>query len=70
MSNLKTVFKNFPIFVEYWFISSKGNIIHDYDEMTEINQLTTIDNYDDIRYLKKSAQIIILNNVAVAINER
>ena len=64
MSNKTTVF------VEYWFISSSGKILPEYEEMTEIKQLSTLDNFEDIRYQKKPAQIIVLNNVAVAINER
>lgn len=64
MSNKTTVF------VEYWFISSSGKILPEYEEMTEINQLSTLDNFEDIRYQKKPAQIIVLNNVAVAVNER
>lgn len=64
MSNKTTVF------VEYWFVSSSGKILPEYEEMTEINQLSTVDNFEEIRYQRKSAEIVILNNVAVAINER
>lgn len=64
MSNKTTVY------AEYWYISSTGKILHEYDEMTDISQLSTLDNYDEIRYQKKPAQIVVLNNVAVAINER
>lgn len=64
MSNKTTVF------VEYWFVSSSGKILPEYEEMTEINQLSTVENFEEIRYQRKSAEIVILNNVAVAVNER
>lgn len=61
---------NTTVFVEYWFISSSGKILPEYEEMTEINQLSTVENFDEIRYQRKPAEIVILNNVAVAVNER
>ena len=39
-------------YVEYWFISSGGKITFDYEEMTEINQLSTLDNFDEIKSVR------------------
>ena len=57
-------------FVEYWFISSGGKITFDFEEMTEIKQLSTLDNFDEIKFIKKPSTIVVLNNVAIAVNER
>lgn len=57
-------------FVEYWFISSGGKITFEYEEMTEIKQLSTLDNFDEIKFIRKPSTIIVLNNVVIAVNER